>query len=72
MIKGLVSHEMAETISRYDRYGAVLILGVFLMDQFANTGIFGMILGKPINHSVFFLTQESAPMLFNVLRAAFG
>jgi len=72
VIKGMVSHEMAETMSRYDRYGAVFILGVFLLDHFANTGILGMILGKPINHSVAFLTQESAPMLFNVLRASFG
>jgi Zn-dependent protease len=72
VIKGMVSHEMAETMSRYDRYGAVLILGVFLLDHFAHTGILGTILGKPINYSVFFLTQESAPMLFDVLRVSFG
>jgi hypothetical protein len=42
------------------------------MDHFAHTGILGMVLGKPINYTVFFLTQESAPMLFNILRASFG
>jgi len=72
VIKGLVSHEMAETISRYDRFGAVLILGIFLMDHFAHTGILGMILGTPINYSVLYLTQEAFPMLQQVLMASFG
>jgi len=72
VIKGMVSHEMAETISRYDRYGAVLILGIFLMDHFAHTGILGMILGTPINYSVLFLTQETFPLLQQVLIASFN
>ncbi|GJL79795.1 MAG: protease [Nitrospinaceae bacterium] len=71
VIKGLVSHEVAETISRYDRFGAVLILGIFLLDHFAHTGILGTILGLPINYSVFFLTQETFPALQQVLMASF-
>ncbi len=72
VIKGLVSHEMAETLSRYDKFGAVLILGIFLMDHFAHTGILGKILGLPINYTVLFLTQESFPYLQQVLMASFG
>lgn len=72
VIKGLVSHNMAETISRYDRFGAVVILGIFLLDHFAHTGILGAILGLPINYSVFFLTQEAFPVLQQVLMASFN
>lgn len=72
VIKGLVSHEVAETISRYDRFGAFIILGIFLLDHFAHTGILGMILGLPINYSVFFLTQEAFPALQQVLMASFN
>lgn len=71
VLKGLVPHEIAETISHYERYGAFLILGVFLLDQFAHTGIFGMILGPPISYSVAFLTQEAFPALQQVLMASF-
>lgn len=72
VIKGLVSHEMAEKLSHIDRYGAILILGIFLLDHFAHTGILGAILGLPINYSVFFLTQETFPMLQQVLMATFS
>jgi len=72
VIKGLVSHRMAETMSRYDRYGAFLILGIFLLDHFAHTGILGMILGLPILYSVSFLTQEAFPALQQVLMASFN
>ncbi len=72
VIKGLVSHEMAEKLSHLDRYGAILILGIFLLDHFAHTGILGAVLGLPINYSVFFLTQETFPMLQQVLMATFS
>jgi Zn-dependent protease len=72
VIKGLVSHKMAETLSKYDKFGAVLILGIFLMDHFAHTGILGKVLGLPINYSVLFLTQEAFPFLQQVLMASFN
>ena len=52
--------------------GAFLILGVFLLDQFANTGIIGTILMYPINYSVMFLSQERFPMIIEVLKASFA
>jgi Zn-dependent protease len=72
VIKGLVSHKMADFISRYDRFGAVVILGIFLLDHFAHTGILGAVLGLPINYSVLFLTQEAFPVLQQVLMASFN
>lgn len=72
VIKGLVSHNMAEKLSRLDKYGAIAILIVFLLDHFAHTGILGFILGLPINYAVLFLTQETFPMLQQVLIASFS
>ena len=48
VLKGMVSHNVAEKLTNLDRFGAFLILGVFLMDHFANTGILGTILMLPI------------------------
>jgi len=72
VLKGMVSHNVAEKLSSLDRFGAFLILGIFLMDHFANTGILGTILMLPINYSVFFLSQETFPMIIQVLKASFA
>lgn len=72
VIKGLVSHKMADTISKYDRFGAFLIIGIFLLDHFAHTRILGTVLLLPINYAVLFLTQETFPMLQQVLMASFN
>ncbi len=72
VIKGMVSHNVAEKLTRLDRFGAVLILGVFLLDQFAHTGILGKVIGLPINYSVLFLTQEQFPIIQQVLMATFS
>ena len=72
VLKGMVSHNVAEKLTNLDRFGAFLILGVFLMDHFANTGILGTILMLPINYSVFFLSQETFPMIIQVLKASFA
>ena len=72
VLKGMVSHNVAEKLTNLDRFGAFLILGIFLMDHFANTGILGTILMLPINYSVFFLSQETFPMIIQVLKASFA
>ena len=72
VIKGMVSHNAAEKLTRLDRFGAVLILGIFLLDQFAHTGILGKVIGLPINYSVLFLTQEQFPIIQQVLMATFS
>ena len=72
VLKGMVSHNVAEKLTNLDRFGAFLILGVFLMDHFANTGILGTILMLPINYSVLFLSQETFPMIIQVLKASFA
>lgn len=72
VLKGMVSHKMAEKLTGLDRFGAVLILGVFLLDHFAHTGILGKVIGLPINHSVSFLTQEQFPVIQQVLMATFA
>ncbi len=72
VLKGMVSQKIAERMTNLDRFGAFLILGVFLLDHFAHTGIFGTILMLPINYSVLFLSQETFPMIIEVLRASFA
>ena len=71
-LKGMVSQKIAERMTNLDRFGAFLILGVFLLDHFAHTGILGTILMLPINYSVLFLSQETFPMIIEVLRASFA
>ena len=58
VLKGIVSHDVAEKIANLDRYMAFLLLGVFLLDHFADAGIFKMILSTPIKYSIQLLTQE--------------
>ena len=72
VLKGMVPPNVAERLTDMDKFGAFLILGVFLMDQFANTGIIGTILMYPINYSVMFLSQERLPMIIEVLKASFA
>ncbi len=72
VLKGMVPHHVADKLTDLDKFGAFLILGVFLLDHFANTGILGTILMYPINHSVLFLSQETFPMIIEVLRASFS
>ena len=72
VLKGMVSQKIAEGMTNLDRFGAFLILGVFLLDHFAQTGILATILILPINYSVLFLSQETFPMIIEVLRASFA
>ncbi len=72
VLKGMVSQKIAERMTNLDRFGAFLILGVFLLDHFAHTRILGTILMLPINYSVLFLSQETFPMIIEVLRASFA
>jgi Zn-dependent protease len=72
VLKGMVPHHIAEKLTGLDKFGAFLILGSFLMDQFAGTKIIGTILMYPINYSVSFLSQETFPMIIRVLRASFA
>jgi Zn-dependent protease len=72
VLKGLVPHHIAEKLTGLDKFGAFLILGSFLLDQFAGTKIIGTILMYPINYSVSFLSQETFPMIIQVLRASFA
>ncbi|MBT3414907.1 MAG: site-2 protease family protein [Nitrospina sp.] len=72
VLKGMVSQKIAERMTHLDRFGAFLILGVFLLDHFADTGILSTILMLPINYSVLFLSQETFPMIIEVLKASFA
>ena len=72
VLKGMVSQKIAEGMTNLDRFGAFLILGVFLLDHFAHTGILATILMLPINFLVLFLSQETFPMIIEVLRASFA
>ena len=72
VLKGMVSQKIAERMTDLDRFGAFLILGVFLLDHFAHTGILATILMLPINYSVLFLSQETFPMIIEVLKASFA
>ena len=72
VLKGMVPHHIAEKLTGLDKFGAFLILGSFLLDQFAGTKIIGTILMYPINYSVSFLSQETFQMIIQVLRASFA
>ena len=72
VLKGMVPHRIAEKLTGLDKFGAFLILGSFLLDQFAGTKIIGTILMYPINYSVSFLSQETFPMIIQVLQASFA
>jgi Zn-dependent protease len=72
VLKGMVPHKVAVKLTQLDRFGAFLILGVFLLDHFADTGILGAILMLPINYSVLFLSQETFPLIIQVLKASFA
>jgi Zn-dependent protease len=72
VLKGMVPDYVAEKLTGLDKFGAFLILGAFLLDQFAGTKIMGTILMYPINYSVSFLSQETFPMIIQVLKASFA
>jgi Zn-dependent protease len=72
VLKGMVPNHIAEKLTGLDKFGAFLILGSFLLDQFAGTKIIGTILMYPINYSVSFLSQETFPMIIQGLRASFA
>ena len=72
VIKGLVPFNIAEHLIGLDRFGAFLLIGVVLLDHFANTGILGVILWVPIITGVQFLSQDAFPDIYNVLRISFS
>lgn len=72
VLKGLMPREIAAKFSLFDRYGAFFILGIFLMDRFAGTGILWYVMGMPIIYTVQFLTQEAFPVLQQVLMTSFS
>ena len=72
VLKGMVSQKIAEKITNLDRFGAFVILGVFLLDHFAHTRILGTILMLPINYSYLFLSPETFPMIIKVLMVRFA
>jgi Zn-dependent protease len=72
VIKGLVPHDLAEKIGRYDRFGAFLILGIFLLDKFAGTQILSFVLWRPIMYTVQLLAQDAYPILEQVLGQVFA
>ena len=59
ILKGLVPYEWAVKLTYLDRYAAVLLIGIFLMDRFAQTGILARMLFLPVMFVVQFLTQEA-------------
>lgn len=72
ILKGLVSHETAAKLGSLDRVGGFFLLGIFLLDHFAHTGILMLFVGLPIMYAVRFLTQDAFPYLQQVLMMSFG
>lgn len=71
VIKGLVPGNVAARLSGLDRFGAILLMGVILLDHFAHTGILGRVLWMPIITVVQYLSQEAFPALFYILKVSF-
>ena len=61
VLKGLVSHEMSLKLNQLDKFGAFLILGIFLLDRFAGTGIFAAMFKGPINFLVELFAGSAFP-----------
>ena len=59
VLKGLVSHNVSEKLGQLDKYSAFLILGIFLMDRFAGTGVFAFIFKGPIHFVVELFTGSA-------------
>lgn len=68
VLKGLVPPQVAAKLSQFDRYSGFVLLGVFLLDYFAQTGILLTILRLPIGFMVEFFTQEAFPYVKQVIR----
>ena len=62
VLKGLVPRRVAFNLDGLDKFGAMALLGVVLLDNFAGTRILGTILGLPIQFMVEFITQEIFPV----------
>ena len=71
VIKGLVPSHVAARLGDLDRFGAFLLIGIFLMDFFAHTGIIGTVLWKPILLVIQFLSQDAFSELSQVLTFVF-
>ncbi len=59
VLKGFVSPQVALKLSQFDRYAGFVLLGVFLLDHFARTGILLGMLRLPIGFMVEFFSQEA-------------
>lgn len=68
VLKGLVSREMAVKLALFDRYSGFVLLGIFLLDYFAQTGIILGILRLPMGFMVEFFTQEAFPYVKQIIR----
>ena len=62
VLKGLVPRRMALKLDGLDKFGAMALLSVVLLDNFAGTRISGTILGLPIEFMVKFITQDIFPV----------
>ena len=72
VLKGMVPESVAERLTSLDKFGAILILGIFLLDQFANTGISEPYYYIRLTTRYCFLSQETFPIIIEVLKASFA
>jgi len=72
ILKGLLPQRIAENLANLDRFGAFLLLGVILLDQFAHTGILGTLMGKPLTYAVEFFTQEQFSNVVQIIQMSFS
>lgn len=67
ILKGLVPLKVAMQISHMDRYMGFMLLGVILLDNFANAHILETILRLPAAIMVEFFSQEAFPYVNQIL-----
>lgn len=67
ILKGLLPQEGARFLANLDRYAAILLISIFILDSFLKIGIFSRILLKPVMFVVEFLTQEAFPAFLSRL-----
>jgi len=72
IVKGLLPQSVAENLGNLDRFGAFMLLGIILLDQFANTRILASLIGGPLTYALEFITQEQFANVAQIIQMSFS
>ena len=61
ILENILPYEMARKFGEFKRYGAIILISIVMLDNFAHTGILSKILIKPIFYLAYLFSD--LPML---------